>query len=124
MRVRAASEGQRKTEDGISEQGRDETLVLLQSPGAVSQHLTEVLHQHQGLVKLHNLQRNLVLHLRAPAYKPLVGAGAVSDHLGFISNVWEKGILLLEHVGSTGCLKDLPAYIRNVNWWHLVSNCI
>ena len=100
------------------------TLVLLPSPGAVSQRLSEVLHQHQGLVKLHNLQRNLLLDLRAPAYKPLVGAGAVSYHLGFINVVLENGILLLEHVGSTGCIKDLPAYLRNVNCWLLISNCI
>lgn len=68
----------------------DETLVLLQSPEAVSQHLTKVLHQHQGLVKLHNLHRNLILGLRAPVYKPSVGAGAVSDHLVFIGNVQER----------------------------------
>lgn len=125
MRVQAASQGQRKTEDGISERGRDETLILLQSLGAVSQCLNKVQHQHQGLVKLHSLQRNL-RDLRAPVYKLLAGAGAeaVSDHLGFISHVWEKGILLLEPVGSTGCSKDLPTYIRNVNFWCFVSNWI
>lgn len=123
-RVQAAPRGQRKTEVGIAEQGRNETLVLLQSRGAASQCLTEVLHPHQGLVKMHNLQRNLLLGLRTPAYKQLVEAGVVSDHLGFVSDVWEKGILLLEHVGSTGCLRVLPAYIRNVNCWRLISNCI
>jgi len=121
-RAQAASQGQRKMEGGISEQGRDEALVLLQSLGAMSQCLTKVLHPRQGLVKLHSLQRNLLLDIRAPAYKLL--AGAASDHLGFISHVWGKGMLLLEHVGPTGYLKDLPAYIRNVNCWFLVNNYI
>lgn len=122
-RAQAASQGQRKTEDVVSEEGRDETSVLLRSLGAVSQCLTEVLHQHQGLVKLPGLQRNL-LDLRAAAYKPLAGAGAVSDRLGFGGGVREQGILLLGHVGSTGCSKDIPAYIRNVNCRCLVSNWI
>lgn len=60
----------------------------------------------------------------APAYKPPVGAGAVTDHQGFISDIQAKGMLLLEHVGSTGCIKHLPAYIRNVKCWCLISICI
>lgn len=35
-RVQAALQGQQKTEDGITAQGRDGTLLLLQSLGAVS----------------------------------------------------------------------------------------
>lgn len=37
-----------------NEAGRDEALVFLQSPGAVWQCLSEVLHQHQSLMKLHS----------------------------------------------------------------------
>lgn len=121
MRGQAVSQQQWKTEGGLSEPGRDGALVFLQSPGTASQFLSQVLHQHQALVKLCSLKRNILLGLRTPVYKSLEEAGAMSDHPGFIR--WEKLTLVLEPARSTGGLKDFSSYIRNVNCRGLTGNC-